>query len=100
MVGNKCDLDEDRQVNKEVAKNFARENNLLFLETSAKNGTNIEKIFQILSDQILTKIETGLIDPEVELGIKRGKEKKDPEQDSTKNLENVQNSTDQNGCKC
>lgn len=51
----------------------------MFLETSAKNGTNIEKIFQILSDQILTKIETGLIDPETELGIKKGKEKKDPE---------------------
>lgn len=49
-MGNKCDLELERQVNKEVAKNFAKENNLLFLETSAKNGTNIEKIFQILSE--------------------------------------------------
>lgn len=76
LVGNKSDLDQDRQVNKEVAKNFAKENNLLFLETSAKNGTNIEKIFQILSEQILTKIESGIIDPEAELGIKKGKDKK------------------------
>lgn len=45
LVGNKCDLEGERQVNKEVAKNFAKDNNLLFLETSAKNGTNIEKIF-------------------------------------------------------
>lgn len=50
MVGNKVDLEGERKVNKEVAKNFAKENNLLFLETSAKNGTNIEKIFQMLSD--------------------------------------------------
>lgn len=44
-MGNKCDLESERQVNKEIAKNFAKENNLLFLETSAKNGVNIEKIF-------------------------------------------------------
>ena len=48
----------------------------------------------------MTKIETGLIDPETELGIKKGKEKKDPEQESTKNLENVQNQNSQKGCKC
>jgi len=50
LVGNKSDLEGEREVNREVAKNFAKENNLLFLETSAKNGTNIEKIFQILSE--------------------------------------------------
>lgn len=74
LVGNKSDLETEREVNKEVAKNFAKENNLLFLETSAKNGTNVEKIFQILSEQILAKIDAGLIDPDHELGIKRGKE--------------------------
>ena len=50
LVGNKSDLESDWKVNKEVAKNFAKDNNLLFLETSAKSGTNIEKIFQILSE--------------------------------------------------
>ena len=74
LVGNKADLEAERQVDKETAKNFAKDNNLLFLETSAKNGQNIEKIFQILSEQILTKIETGLINPETELGIKKGRD--------------------------
>lgn len=68
-----------------MAKNFAKENNLLFLETSAKNGTNIEKIFQILSEQILAKIDAGLIDPENELGIKKGREQtKEKEDDKNK----------------
>ena len=74
LVGNKADLEDERKVDKEVAKNFAKENNLLFLETSAKEGQNIEKVFQILSEQILAKIDSGLINPETELGIKKGKD--------------------------
>lgn len=74
LVGNKVDLEGDRQVDKNVAKEFSKENNLLFMETSAKNGQNIEKIFQILSEQILAKIEAGLINPETELGIKKGRD--------------------------
>ena len=103
LVGNKCDLESERQVNKEVAKNFAKENNLLFLETSAKSGTNIEKIFQILSEKILTKIETGLIDPESELGIKKGKEKiKNNEENEGKDIGEIEygKKTNQNKCNC
>lgn len=74
LVGNKVDLEGERQVDMNDAKEFAKENNLLFLETSAKNGQNIEKIFQILSEQILAKIEAGLINPETELGIKKGRD--------------------------
>merc|ERR1712137_1356840 len=53
LVGNKSDLEGQRQVSQTVAKTFAKDNNLTFLETSAKNGTNIEKIFQVLAEQIL-----------------------------------------------
>jgi small GTP-binding protein len=74
LVGNKCDLENQRKVDSNMARQFAKENNLLFLETSAKNGANIEKIFQILSEQILAKIDAKLINPEVELGIKRGRQ--------------------------
>jgi small GTP-binding protein len=103
LVGNKADLESERQVNKEVAKNFAKENNLLFLETSAKTGTNIEKIFQILSEKILTKIETGLIDPEAELGIKKGKEKiKNTEEnkDEENNQLDITQKKQQRNCGC
>ena len=40
LVGNKNDLDDQRQVSQSVAKTFAKENNLMFLETSAKSGKN------------------------------------------------------------
>ena len=45
LVGNKCDLKEGRQVTKEEAKKYAEENNMGFIEVSAKAGTNIENMF-------------------------------------------------------
>lgn len=43
LVGNKCDLESKRQVDFEEAKAFADERGIPFLETSAKNATNVEK---------------------------------------------------------
>ena len=45
LVGNKSDHDEERKVSKEEAKNLAKEKNLFFLETSARNNDNIQKLF-------------------------------------------------------
>ena len=45
LVGNKCDLEEKRQVTKDEAENFRKENNIdLFFETSAKTGYNAKNI--------------------------------------------------------
>ena len=50
LFGNKCDVD-DRAVTEEEAKQFANENNILYIETSAKKNVNIEKGFsQIIND--------------------------------------------------
>ena len=38
LVGNKCDLDSKRVVPVEEGQRFARENDLLFIETSAKTA--------------------------------------------------------------
>jgi Ras family len=43
LVGNKCDMDSKRQVDYEEAKAFADERGIPFLETSAKDATNVEK---------------------------------------------------------
>lgn len=43
LVGNKSDLEAKRQVDYEEAKAFAEERGIQFLETSAKNATNVEK---------------------------------------------------------
>lgn len=52
LVGNKSDLKYARAVPTEEAKQFATDNNLLFIETSALDATNVELAFQ----KILTEI--------------------------------------------
>lgn len=64
LVGNKKDLEEQREVTFLEASNFAQENDLIFLETSAKTGENVEESFLKCAKTILAKIETGEIDPE------------------------------------
>ena len=44
LVGNKCD--QERKVSTEEGQKFAKENGMLFNETSAKTGDNVEKLFQ------------------------------------------------------
>ena len=44
LIGNKCDLENKRQVSTEEGAAFAKENNLLFLETSAKTAANVEQV--------------------------------------------------------
>ena len=45
LVGNKCDLNDKRQMLKEKGKQLADSYGIPFLETSAKNNENIEKLF-------------------------------------------------------
>ena len=37
---------EKREISTEEGANLARQNNLLFLETSAKTGTNVEEVIK------------------------------------------------------
>lgn len=57
-------MEEEREVTFLEASNFAQENELIFLETSAKTGENVEEAFLKCSKTILAKIETGELDPE------------------------------------
>lgn len=61
LIGNKCDLSEQRQVSFEEAQTFAQENKLLYMETSAKTGQNVEEAFLITSKKIFENIENGTI---------------------------------------
>ena len=45
LAGNKSDLANRRMVEYEEASNYAEENSLLFMETSAKNANNVNEIF-------------------------------------------------------
>ena len=61
LIGNKIDLEDKREVTFEDGENFAKENNLLFFETSAKNGNNINEIFLNSAKILMNKIEKGEI---------------------------------------
>ena len=55
LVGNKCDLEDERVVGKDQGQNLARTWNCAFLETSAKSKINVNEIFYDLVRQINRK---------------------------------------------
>jgi len=56
LVGNKCDLTSQKVVSTETAKAFADELGIPFLETSAKNATNVEEAFMAMTAAIKTRM--------------------------------------------
>jgi len=57
LVGNKSDLVNERKVQTEQAQDFANSLNLTFLETSAKNSSNVEDAFMRMAKAIKEKLE-------------------------------------------
>ena len=64
LVGNKSDLEERRQVNFEEGQELADKNGMLFYETSAKIGTNVDTVFYYSADKIAKNIDEGYYDLE------------------------------------
>lgn len=52
LVGNKSDLRHRQKVDVEVAKDFAEDNNLAFIETSALDATNVDLAFETICIEI------------------------------------------------
>lgn len=57
LIGNKCDLNDERKVQKDEGVNYARENNIAFFETSAKENINITEMFEKLVEVIVDNID-------------------------------------------
>ena len=53
LIGNKCDLEKEREVNKEEGLNYANKNGFEFFECSAKNKININESISCLIYSIL-----------------------------------------------
>jgi Ras-related protein Rab-2A len=73
LVGNKIDLEHRRVVSTEEGEKFAKDHNLMFLETSAKTAHNVEEAFLRTAQQIYQNIENKVYDISNEAyGIKVG----------------------------
>jgi small GTP-binding protein len=55
LVGNKCDMEERRVIRGSEGEDFARSLGIPFMETSAKDGTNVDEVFVKLASAILAK---------------------------------------------
>jgi len=60
LVGNKCDLDNMREVGVDDASNYAQQNNVSFLESSALNNHNVGAAFLHLINEIYDSLYTNL----------------------------------------
>ena len=49
LIGNKCDLEEEREISKDEGEAFAMRNGMQYIETSAKINTNVNEAFEALS---------------------------------------------------
>lgn len=59
LIGNKTDLEDQRVVARERGENLAKENNMIFFETSALNGNGIEEAFKKSIEVVDQKIRSG-----------------------------------------
>ena len=55
LVGNKCDLSDERQVTTEEAEALAKELELQFIETSAKESVNVDEVFRNMTTLVRAK---------------------------------------------
>ena len=55
LIGNKLDLESKRQVTKKEAEEFANENEILFMEVSAKDNMNVKEAFMKIAHEAVKK---------------------------------------------
>ena len=57
LVGNKKDLENERQVEYEEGKAFGKDNGMRFFEISAKSGESVDKLFYAVAEMLIEKEE-------------------------------------------
>jgi len=53
LLGNKCELEENRQVSYEEGRLFAEKNGFVFLEVSAKTLENVDYLLRVIGQELL-----------------------------------------------
>ena len=77
LIGNKIDLENSRQIPYDEGESYAKKYGMLFYETSAKTGKNINELFIQSCEDIYKRIERGYYDLNRDTcGIKLGIDQK------------------------
>jgi GTPase SAR1 family protein len=74
LVGNKCDLENIRDVSVEEGKALAEEEGLFFMETSALDSTNVKTAFEIVIREIYNNVSRKILNSDsykAELSVNR-----------------------------
>lgn len=56
LIGNKCDMNDQRVVSHEEGEQLAKEYNIHFFETSAKQDQNVEKAFITIATDVKDRL--------------------------------------------
>lgn len=70
LVGNKCDLTNKKVVDYSSAKEYADQLGIPFLETSAKNATNVEQAFMTMAAEIKNRVGPAAANQTGQQGVK------------------------------
>ena len=57
LIGNKCDLVDRREITQEEIDKFIKDNNIMYYETSAKTGQNIDECFYFIAEKLVKQFE-------------------------------------------
>ena len=61
VIGNKCDLEDQRQITKEQGEEKAAKLEVAFMETSALSGENLDKAFEKMINEIYKKCHEDML---------------------------------------
>lgn len=56
LIGNKCDMTEDKKIDTERGKELAKEYSIKFFETSAKSNINVTEAFMSIAQDIKVRL--------------------------------------------
>ena len=88
IIGNKCDLEDKRQITKEQGELKAKKYGADFMETSAFSGENIDKAFEKLIKEIYKKMYGKKQKEEVKVKVKEIKNEENKSEGESKSKEN------------
>lgn len=73
-MGNKCDLENIRDISVDEGKSLAEAEGLFFMETSALDSTNVQKAFEIVIKEIYNNVSRKVLNSDsykAELSVNR-----------------------------